>query len=264
MLKSIHIKNLWGGESVINWENIDPKVNILVGINGSGKSTLLNLIEEEALHKNTLAKKVKAQVDIQFTTKIQAHNVVRINTFDVKSKVYKSNLDVHLEHLTFKKETANSLTFLDYRLNMLDKSTSDIERYKARIDDFFKLINQFFIKTNKKVIFDRTNNAVKFEIGETQTIELTDLSAGEKQLLILLFTIFLQDEQPCIVLMDEPEISLHIEWQGILIETLTVLNPNAQFIIVTHASSVFGKGWSDKLTWMEDIFYNPNDRNLFF
>ena len=179
----------------------------------------------------------------------------------MKSKVFRSNLDIQLEHLTFKKETANSITFLDYRLNMLDKRAAEIEQYKAKIDNFFNLINHFFIKTNKKIIFDRIKNAVKFEINERQTIELTELSAGEKQLLILLFTVFVQDEKPCIFLLDEPEISLHIEWQSILIKTLIDLNPNAQFIIVTHASSIFGKGWGDKLVWMEDIYNDSKPKN---
>ncbi len=256
MLKSLHINNLWR-KYAINWENIDPQVNILVGINGSGKSTVLSLIKEHLEKKNGITKKTNAEVHIDFANDFVMKNdipkVYYVNTFDAKSKISKSNLDIQLEHLTFKKETANTMTFLDYRLNMLDKPMSEIEKYKVRIDDFFNLINQFFIKTNKRIIFDKSNNSIKFTISENENIELTDLSAGEKQLLILLFTVFLQDNQPCVVLLDEPEISLHIEWQSILIKTLVQLNPSAQFIIVTHASSIFGKGWGDKLTWMEDI-----------
>ena len=42
-LKNVHIEAVWGHKD-FEWNNIDPEVNIVVGINGSGKTTLLNLI----------------------------------------------------------------------------------------------------------------------------------------------------------------------------------------------------------------------------
>jgi predicted ATP-dependent endonuclease of OLD family len=48
--------------------------------------------------------------------------------------------------------------------------------------------------------------------------------------------------------MDEPEISLHIEWQQRLIDVIRDLNPNCQIIISNHSSSIFGQGWGDKLS----------------
>jgi len=50
-LKRIEIKNLWG-EMDIDWQ-LDPNVNILIGINGSGKTTLLDLIDS-IVHQKSL------------------------------------------------------------------------------------------------------------------------------------------------------------------------------------------------------------------
>jgi len=58
------------------------------------------------------------------------------------------------------------------------------------------------------------------------------------------------------MLMYEPEISLHIEWQSKLIDTLLVINPNVQLIIVTHSPSIFGEGWEDKFVNMKTITSN--------
>ena len=61
--------------------------------------------------------------------------------------------------------------------------------------------------------------------------------------------------------MDEPEISLHITWQYRLLDILTELNPQAQFIITTHSPSIFGDGWGDKVIYFDDItrkMLNPN------
>ena len=38
------------------------------------------------------------------------------------------------------------------------------------------------------------------------------LSSGEKQMLIILLTVLVEDDQPYVLFMDEPEVSLHIEW----------------------------------------------------
>ena len=53
--------------------------------------------------------------------------------------------------------------------------------------------------------------------------------------------------------MDEPEVSLHIEWQQKLIEMITDLNPNVQIILTTHSPAVIMNGWMDKVTEVSDI-----------
>ena len=83
-------------------------------------------------------------------------------------------------------------------------------------------------------------------------IELRDLSSGEKQLLILLTEALLQKETPCIFLADEPELSLHIEWQRMIIPAIMELNPNAQVIAATHSPEVASK-FSDSIFDMEDL-----------
>jgi predicted ATP-dependent endonuclease of OLD family len=53
--------------------------------------------------------------------------------------------------------------------------------------------------------------------------------------------------------MDEPEISLHVEWQEELIKIIRSLNNNVQVILATHSPSLVMNGWMDKITNMEDI-----------
>ena len=79
------------------------------------------------------------------------------------------------------------------------------------------------------------------------------LSSGEKQLLLILFTVFLQEEKPNVLLMDEPEISLHISWQDRLISLIRQLNPHCQLILTTHSPNIFANGWEDKIIFMQDL-----------
>ncbi len=202
--------------------------------------------------------------------------VSNINTFDVpisRSRVervlknasdsdsesrMRTLLDIELEGIIYRKEREDSYTFLDYRLNKLANTSSDVQgikNYQQKIKTFFSLINGYFKNSHKEILIDDKINSIKFyHKKQKKDISLHDLSAGEKQLLLIFFTIFLQDERPSILLLDEPEISLHIIWQQKLINTLRQLNPNCQLIIATHSPGIFGKGWGYKKFRIENLF----------
>ena len=117
---------------------------------------------------------------------------------------------------------------------------------------FFDKINEFFKPTGKTIAQRKVDKALVFNQDGVE-LSLYQLSSGEKQLLIVLLTVLLQDEKPIILFLDEPEISLHLRWQYKLIEAIRELNPNCQVIIVTHSPSLFSHGWRNKIFWMEDI-----------
>lgn len=45
--------------------------------------------------------------------------------------------------------------------------------------------------------------------------------------------------------MDEPEVSLHVEWQQRLISLIRELNPNVQIVLTTHSPALVMDGWLD-------------------
>ena len=53
--------------------------------------------------------------------------------------------------------------------------------------------------------------------------------------------------------MDEPEISLHVEWQQRLISLIRKLNPRVQIILTTHSPALIMNGWMDDVTDVADI-----------
>ena len=68
-----------------------------------------------------------------------------------------------------------------------------------------------------------------------------------------MLTVLDEDNMPYVLLMDEPEVSLHIEWQQRLIELILQLNPNVQIVLTTHSPAVVMNGWMDKITEVNDI-----------
>lgn len=111
-------------------------------------------------------------------------------------------------------------------------------------------MDDLFSYTGKKII--RTENEIRFsQIGET--LVPYQLSSGEKQILAILLTVLVEDNQNYVLFMDEPEVSLHVDWQKRLIDLIMDLNPNVQLILTTHSPAVIMNGWMDKVTEVSEI-----------
>lgn len=260
---------MWGKNN-IEWNNVDPRVNILVGPNGSGKSTFLQLIRLLLLSDKEL-NKLKTDILIQFDSGANIHyrserkdfliemiipwdlDVVYINTFDVPTnkKSAQSSLMQELD-MTIYPINKTVFNFIDYR-SMILNHPEQANEIQERIAKLFEIIDGFFATTGKQVSINSKNKMV-FTCGNgNEEIDPEQLSSGEKQLLLILLKVFLKENKPFFLLMDEPEMSLHMEWQKELIGSILELNENCQIILSTHSPSIFADGWGDKLVFMEDI-----------
>lgn len=267
-IEQIEIESLWSGRRHIEWR-LDRKVNILSGINGVGKSTILNkLIKSVGVAgdiTNHLIKGVHIKAFPADATHIR-FDVIRsfdrpLLNADMLNEVG-ANLVTELDWQLFKLQRK----FLDYQVNIgnriiaaLQSGTPDsavkaqmLSKPKKKFQD---LIDDLFSDTGKKIM--RTENEIMFsQIGET--LYPYQLSSGEKQMLVILLTVLVEDNLPYVLFMDEPEVSLHIEWQKRLIELILDLNPNVQIILATHSPAVIMNGWMDNVTEVTDI----TDQNL--
>ena len=154
--------------------------------------------------------------------------------------------------------------YLDYQINLskrkdeiLDNSENpkrDIAKLRWPHLRFLAIIDELFGATGKKV--NREENEVSFLLDGNAKIETHQLSSGEKVLLIILMTALTQNQQHRIFFIDEPETSLHIEWQRKLIGFIRELNPNAQLIIATHSPAIIMEGWLDKVFEVSELIVN--------
>ena len=118
----------------------------------------------------------------------------------------------------------------------------------SALNNYLEKLNGFMI--DKKFIF-RTSGELVVNKNNTE-IPLEKISSGEKQLFILLTETLLQKSNPFIFFADEPELSLHIEWQTKIISSINELNQNSQIIVATHSPEIAAH-WSNNITDMEDI-----------
>jgi predicted ATP-dependent endonuclease of OLD family len=270
-IKRIEIDSLWSGKKHIVWE-LSPKVNILSGINGVGKSTILNKVvrglSAGGEFPSHMLKGVHIDVEPDDAKWIR-YDVIRsldsslaqalsegetalrqvISAYNGKATGY-SLLDIQVYNLQRK--------YLDYQVNIGNRMITQLQQGNAEAAQqlaqkktrFQDIVDDLFADTGKKIV--RTENEIRFtQIGEMLTPY--QLSSGEKQMLVILLTVLVEDDQPYVLFMDEPEVSLHIEWQKRLIDLCLELNPNVQIILTTHSPAVIMNGWMDSVTEVTDI-----------
>lgn len=168
----------------------------------------------------------------------------------IKSYSLKTDEDGKLEVVFNDRDLAFSL---QKSIEEIESLSNDIQKPLKRFHDSIR----FFLKDykfhfSKKVQFSKISNNVNEEILDTQSIsflrfneenseffDINVLSAGEKQILTLIsYNSFIDNT---IFFIDEPEISLHADWQRILFRILMKQNPSNQFIITTQSPFIYSK-----------------------
>ena len=261
-IEQIEIESLWSGTKHILW-NLDRKVNILSGINGVGKSTILSKVirglSQGGEFPSHLLKGVHLKVQPSDAKWIR-YDVIRsfdrpMVSSDSLSQI--ENLNTELDWQIFLLQRK----YLDYQVNVgnriievLQSGAEDAAQQAQSISDakkmFQDIIDDLFKETGKQII--RSENEIRFsQLGEV--LRPYQLSSGEKQMLAILLTVLVEDRKPYVLFMDEPEVSLHFEWQKRLIELILKLNPNVQLIVATHSPAVIMNGWMDHVTEVTDI-----------
>ena len=264
-IRRIEIKGLWGRKNIA-WD-LRPDVNILSGVNGIGKSTILNssVRSLDELEGGALSNGVREGVTFSFFPEDATYihfNVIR--SFDrpllsssLIEKIGNQNVRTELDWQIYQLQRR----YLDYQVNignriieLLTSGDADDTRKAAEVSKpktlFQDLMDELFSETGKK-IRRKSNEILFYQDGDLLTPY--QLSSGEKQMLVILLTVLVQDGEHCTLFMDEPEISLHIEWQQRLIALIRRLNPHVQIVMTTHSPALIMDGWADAVTEVSDI-----------
>lgn len=262
-IQRIEIDSLWSGRRHIVW-NLRSDVNILSGVNGVGKSTILNRVVKNLLEYRDMERTLDG---VNITYSPEDADTVKfdvIRSFDrgvVSSELLSKVTDMKLQTELDLQLYMLQRRYLDYQVNLSnrmiqlltsgDKETQDkaqqMVQEKAHFQD---LVDQLFAPTGK--LIDRQSNEIRFRQYD-ETIDPYQLSSGEKQMLIIMLTVLVQNKEHYVLFMDEPEVSLHFEWQKQIISLVRDLNPNVQIVLTTHSPAVVMDGWQDCITDVEDI-----------
>ena len=189
--------------------------------------------------KNTSFDRVSKNITDRFTSKILPTETIStinmsansINQITTSSGQHGTLLDFEIE---------NELQ----RLFKLQNSSLE--------NNVIEALNNFFNETNKTVKIN--NQELKVYLTPEREISFKHLSSGERQVIYIFLKVANATKDNALILMDEPEISLHLAWQEKLISEIRKVNDKSQLIIVTHSPAIVMNGWMDSFIDINDIF----------
>ena len=163
-----------------------------------------------------------------------------------RNGLYESKQNV----LSFSQDDAKAL--LVY-LNDLEQKLSVFDELLEKLELFTSILNDRRF-TYKSIAIDR-EKGFYFKTTKDKVLDLNELSSGEQHEVVLLYELIFKTRPGILVLIDEPEISLHISWQKEFLDDLLriIKIQDFQVLIATHSPSIINDRW--------DLVYNLEKRD---
>lgn len=141
------------------------------------------------------------------------------------------------EDIYFKNNQIND--FLSLYLDNIKQKNRVISKYVTPFTNLEKIINSLFdgkkiqISTNEEL-----HNIFKIISKSDDEISIQHFSSGEKNLILIFFHFLFEVDEKTLFMIDEPELSLHIDWQYSIIKYFQEYSNNNQILVVTHSPDI--------------------------
>jgi len=111
---------------------------------------------------------------------------------------------------------------------------------------FMDVVNDVFIN---KEIYINEKNILNVKMSNGTALPINRLSSGEKQMIIMTYLLLFRTKRNSLVIVDEPEISLHVAWQQKLGKTFKDISRlrNLQMLVATHSPQIIHDDWDDSV-----------------
>lgn len=130
------------------------------------------------------------------------------------------------------------VTIIEDILREMDRNKQSADAAYRPIKKFLETVNFFFSDSKKVASVDEVGGLL---VHHSQSqVPMQALSSGERQLLILIAHAIFIPRGADVIIIDEPELSLHLKWQEALVDKLVELNDKKQYIFATHSPEIIG------------------------
>lgn len=236
----------------------------------NSNSSFINTIEEYAKELKILIEQKQLEA-YQITQQLDSSFPKRL--IECKEFLSESDFNYRFTELTKKQEllktfgiatTIQDVTeYNNETKNVLTVYLEDSEKKVKVYDELLNKIELFVnILNEKKFAFKSIvingSQGFYFQLNTGQRLNLTDLSSGEQQEVVLQYELLFKTNPNTLILIDEPEISLHVMWQKAFIQDLQRIAKMKQisFLLSTHAPQIINDRWD--LT--RDLFNLANEK----
>lgn len=241
--------------------------------NRHDEQEIINVIEELPKQFKNLMNSVQQDYS---TVANELDSTYPNRLFETEEGITKEEYDIKIQEMASKFESLSK-----YDLATMQKpikfsfKKEHAKALKVYFDDFekkYKVYKDFVHKLD--LYTDIINNRLSFKtikiskesgisiIDENnKSLKLTQLSSGEKQEIVLFYDLIFRTDNDILLLIDEPEISLHITWQKKFMDDLIRIIDYKKFnvIVATHAPQIINNHW-DKQIDLGELYGNQLDK----
>lgn len=194
----------------------------------------------DSTYPSRLFKTEEGITEKEYNEKIKAMNdkFSKLAKFDISDIKSPTSLDFQMEH-----SKALKIYFEDF-----EKKYKVFEEFVIKLEMFTKIVNSRLkfkkIKISREKGIEVIKNDEIFKDDE-KNISLNQLSSGEKQEIVLFYELIFQIDDGVHLLIDEPEISLHIAWQLKFMDDLLEIAKykNLKVTVATHSPQIINNHW---------------------
>lgn len=185
--------------------------------------------------------------------------------FAARTCYYLTELRIHRLKTDVKEETleldTHPISRYAEEMKWILGSPDRKKEYEERINAFKRIIDRCDFANKHMEIDDRFGfRFVAHDELETK-LSLDRLSSGEKHMIVQMFELLFNAKEGTLVMIDEPELSLHMMWQMNYLKNLEeiVALRNFQCIVATHSPQIFNSLWSKTVDLY--LIANQNDHD---
>lgn len=184
--------------------------------------------------------------------------------FNEKSKIDKTEYDKNMKEMKRKFEKLKEYDISEININrkigFKEEYATALKIYFEDFTNKYKVYEEFINKLdlyigiiNSRLTFKKLTISREYGIQiideKKKVLKLSDLSSGEQQEIVLFYELIFETPNNSLLLIDEPEISLHIIWQKIFMDDLqkVVKIKNLKVIVATHSPQIINNYWDNQV-----------------
>ena len=139
-------------------------------------------------------------------------------------------------------------TIDESRRSVLAVYAQDATRKLSVFDDLYARVNTFVRIANARLLYKRVSvsqEGLRVSNSDGSELEPEMLSSGEQHEIVILFDLLFQTRKDSLIMVDEPELSLHVDWQREMLKDLQEMAELSDFraLLATHSPQIIGERW---------------------
>jgi predicted ATPase len=211
------------------------------------ESSVISALEKINIHKKDIDERVRPFfVAAVSSAKSAAEGYRELEKLQRSGKQdAKSFTSIYMEKINPFTNIVPSISIIMHTLSNIEETNRTEKLLSRPIETYQAIMKSFFGDSGKTLILGE--NSIKVQLPSKNVSDLTSFSSGERQIFVLITHLFFNPAitGENVLLIDEPELSLHLKWQRQFVTAIRQSSPSTQMILATHSP---------------EIVYNRNDR----